>query len=126
MIIENINKNEQNKNKQNYSEIIIKEVDEVISKTYDILNKKEVGLNPSKKIIELEKLRWKVKKTIIRLGWHEISDMPNDYPGAPLAIMFVVMYDFIKSLSNENLSKLWYRIDNINNLINVLKEKEDL
>jgi hypothetical protein len=32
--------------------------------------------------------------------------MPNDYPGAPLAIIFVIMYDFVKSLANEDLSKL--------------------
>jgi hypothetical protein len=36
------------------------------------------------------------------------------------------MYDFVKSLANEDLSKLWNRVNNINNLIRVLKEKEDL
>jgi len=128
MTIENPNNNEESNNNRNYTNSVIEEVDAVISETYEIINKKteEKELNPTQKIIELENLKWKVKKTIIRLGWHDISDMPNDYPGAPLAIMFVIMYDFIKSLANEDLSKLWNRVDNINNLIRVLKEKEDL
>ncbi len=127
MITENTNYTEENNDKENYADIIIKEVDEVISEAYDIINrKKDKELNPTQKITELENLKWKVKKTIIRLGWHDISDMPNDYPGAPLAIIFVIMYDFIKSLVNEDLSKLWNRVNNINNLIRVLKEKEDL
>ena len=128
MTIENINTNEQSKESKNtYAKAVIQEVDDIVSETYNIINdKKKLALNSTDKINTLVDLQWKVKKTIIRLGWHDISDMPNDYPWAPLAIILVIMYDFMKWLSNDNLSKLSYRVDTIEQLIKILKEKEDL
>jgi lipopolysaccharide biosynthesis protein len=58
MITENTNYTEENNGKENYADIIIKEVDNVISEAYDIINrKKEKKLNPTQKITELENLK---------------------------------------------------------------------
>jgi len=128
MTIENINTDTDIDNKNNiYAEAVIQEVDNIVSETYDIINNPHISaLNSPDKVVTLVNLKWKVEKTIIRLGWHDTSDIPNDYPGAPLAIILVLLYDFIKWLTNDNLSKLNYRLDTIEQLIKILKEKEDL
>lgn len=126
MTIEETKINETWKVEKKYSESVIKEVDEIISKTYDIINSKEtLELNPSKKIEELISLRKKVTKTIIRLWGNDIDDMPNDFPWAWLAIIMVTIYDFLKGLTNEDLPKLKYRLDNIDKLMKILEEKKD-
>lgn len=51
--------------------------------------------------------------------------MPNDYPWAPLAIILVLIYDFMKRIFNQDLSKLYYRLETLEQLIKILKEKED-
>ena len=127
MSIENVN-NDEDKNKLNnsYATDIIKEVDEIVSKTYSIINKKELHtINTAEKNEELIHLQSKIEKTIIRLWWHDITDMPNDYPWAPLAIILVLIYDFMKRIFNQDLSKLYYRLETLEQLIKILKEKED-
>ena len=127
MSIENINNDEQKNNSNNdYTEIILQEIDNIVSKTYNIINEKKLNsINSTKKIEELNKLKWKVEKTIIRLWWHDITSMPNDYPWAPLGIILVLIYDFMQRIFNQDLSKLNYRLNNLNQLIKILKEKED-
>jgi hypothetical protein len=37
----------------------------------------------------------------------------------------VTIYDFLKGLTNEDLPKLKYRLDNIDKLMKILEEKKD-